>query len=406
MAPTIGKRGRAALDKWLDDTVTSGTVPATFIGVANKDEILYFNCKGDKVLGEADKGQVNEDTSELCRDILTPALQLWSMTKLVTCVACLQLKERGLVDYDDPELIERVLPELCAVQILLRYENDKPIYEKRTEPITLRRLLTHTVGQSYGDPRGLRWERENLPRKWMEANAGVESFATPLLAQPGSKFVYGLAIDWVGILIMRISGQTLEEYFNEHIWAPLGLKSFSFFPTPELKSRLMKMCTRTKEGKLIHTSKLRPVPEMKPEDIGIQAGGGGLLGTMKEYLIFLQHVLKCRDEAGIISPSSFRELFTDSLPPPDGSHDCQRALGAFLKMRGYPEEQYTSGRSVGYSTGLCLNLAASENGRKAGSGFWFGAARSEYWIDPATGIVVSRIRWAVLTSRVCVLRNS
>lgn len=52
------------LDKWLDDTVASGIVPAVFTAVATKDEILYFNCKGEKVLGEPDKGQVNEDTSE------------------------------------------------------------------------------------------------------------------------------------------------------------------------------------------------------------------------------------------------------------------------------------------------------------------------------------------------------
>lgn len=294
------------------------------------------------------------------------------------------------MDFDDPKLVERVIPEICAVPVLLRYEGDKPIYTPRTEPITLRRLLTHTVGQSYGDANLLRWERENELPKWYARGAGVENFVTPLSIQPGTKFVYGLAIDWAGILLMRITGQTLEQYFNEHIWAPLGLKSFSFFPTDELRSRLMKMCTRTRQGELVHTDKLRPVPEMRPEDINVQAGGGGLIGTAKEFLVFLQHVLQCRETTGgIITPQSFKELFTDSLPPPDASHSCQKSLGAFLKMRGYREKQYTSGDKVGYSTGLCLNLGASENGRKAGSGFWFGAARTEYWIDPASGIVVS-----------------
>lgn len=324
------------------------------------------------------------------------------MTKLVTSISCLQLKERGLVDYDDPALIERLLPELCAMPVLLRYEGATPIYAPRTEEITLRRLLTHTVGQSYGDKNLLRWEAENLPRRWMERNATVESFATPLSIQPGTKFVYGLAIDWAGILVERITGLTLEEYFKKNIWEPIGVTSFSFFPTPDIKARLMRMCTRTREGELVQTEKLRPVPDLTPEDIGVQAGGGGLLGTAKEYLVFLQAVLRCREPGGIISPSSFKELFTDSLPPPDSTHDCQRSLGAFLKMRGYPEEQYTSGKKIGYSPGLCLNLAQSVNGRKAGSGFWFGAARSEYWIDPAAGLIVSTVQkvgW--LTSRDC-----
>lgn len=182
---------------------------------------------------------------------------------------------------------------------------------------------------------------------------------------------------------------SLEEYFAKHIWEPVGVRDFSFFPTDDLRARLMQMCSRTREGQLIHTEKLRPVPKLRPEDIGVQSGGGGLIGVAREYLTFLQHLLRCRDEAGIISPASFRELFTDSLPPRDGSHECHESLGAFLKMRGYPEEQYTSGAKVGYSPGLCLNLATSVNGRKAGSGFWFGAARSEYWIDPASGVIVS-----------------
>jgi CubicO group peptidase (beta-lactamase class C family) len=313
---------------------------------------------------------------------------MWSMTKLVTSLACLQLKERGLVDYDDAALCERLIPELCAQPVLLGYDGDTPQYAPRTEAITLRRLLTHTVGQAYGNRAQLRWEAENIPVRWTAPGATTASFATPLNIQPGSSFVYGLGIDWAGILLERVTGQTLDEYFQEHIFGPLGIRSMSFFPTPELKARLMQMCTRTREGTLVHTQKLRPVSKMVPEDIVQQAGGGGLLGTAREYLTFLQAVLRCKDADGLISRAGFRELFTDSLPP-DGEGDCHAALGAFLKFRGYPEEQYTSGRAVGYSPGLCLNLGNSVNGRKAGSGFWFGAARSEYWIDPASGLIVS-----------------
>jgi CubicO group peptidase (beta-lactamase class C family) len=296
------------------------------------------------------------------------------------------------VDLDDAELCERVLPELCAMPILERYDGDEPVYSPRTEAITLRRLMTHTVGQSYGDAAQIRWEKENLPISWRHANAGVESFATPLMCQPGSRFAYGLAIDWVGILVSRVAGQSLEEFFAENIWTPLGLKSFTFLPTEAVRAKLMQCCSRTREGKLIHIGQSEKYgKDPLPHEIIVQSGGGGLYGTMKEYLVFLQNVLRCRDAPGIISPATFRELFSDSLPPADGSHNCQKTLGSFLRMRGYPEKQYTSGAKIGYSPGLCLNLAASENGRKAGSAFWFGAARSEYWMDPATGVIVSRV---------------
>lgn len=73
MAPSITPRGKASLDQWLDETTASGVTPALFCGVASQDEILYFNCQGEKVLGEPHMGQVDEDTSEppplpsLCR---------------------------------------------------------------------------------------------------------------------------------------------------------------------------------------------------------------------------------------------------------------------------------------------------------------------------------------------------
>ncbi|BEJ17801.1 hypothetical protein CspHIS471_0700690 [Cutaneotrichosporon sp. HIS471] len=376
-SPRLNGGGRAALDKWLAETNAAHLTPALFVGVASKDEVLYFNCAGDKVLNEPDKGQVNEDT----------IIEMWSMTKLVTSLACLQLKERGLVSYDDPALIERLLPDLCAQPILLGYDGDTPKYTPRTEPITLRRLLTHTVGQAYGNRAQLRWEKENVAIPWKSPGSTIESFITPLNIQPGSSFVYGLGIDWAGILLERITGLTLDEYFRKHIWEPIGVKSMTFFPTPEIKARLMQMCTRTREGELVHTRKLRPVKDMVPEDIKQQAGGGGLLGTAREYITFLQAVLRCKEEDGLVSRAGFRELFTDSLPRDQAERDCHKALGAFLKFRGYPEEQYTSGGAVGYSPGLCLNLANSVNGRKAGSGFWFGAARSEYWIDPASGLI-------------------
>ncbi|KLT38732.1 beta-lactamase/transpeptidase-like protein [Cutaneotrichosporon oleaginosum] len=330
---------------------------------------------------------------------------MWSMTKLVTSVACLQLKERGMVDYDDAELCERVLPDLCAMPVLLGYDGDTPQYTPRTEPITLRRLLTHTVGQAYGNRAQLRWERENLPVRWVAPGATAASFATPLNIQPGTSFVYGLGIDWAGILLERVTGTTLDEYFREHIWAPLGITGITFLPTEDIKARLMQMCTRTRDGALVHTVKLREVSAMTPADIVQQAGGGGLLGTAREYLTFLQALLRCKDEDGIVSRAGFRELFTDALPPDDGTRDCHAALGAFLKFRGYGEEQYTSGRAVGFSPGLCLNLAPSANGRKAGSGFWFGAARSEYWIDPASGLIVSvSTGWS--DTRDCARRSS
>lgn len=71
--PTIGTQGRAALDRWLEETVASRVTPALFVGVASKDEVLYWRCMGEKVLGEPEKGEVNDDTSESGRRCLPAA---------------------------------------------------------------------------------------------------------------------------------------------------------------------------------------------------------------------------------------------------------------------------------------------------------------------------------------------
>lgn len=318
------------------------------------------------------------------------------MTKLMTSIACLQLAEKGLVDFDDPALIEKHCPLLVKVPILEGYSDDgKPITKQRKNPITLRRLLTHTSGCGYAvvNPLLGRWEQENKILSWVRPGATVESIATPILFEPGTKFQYGVGIDWAGFVVMSVTGNSLEEYFKENIWGPCGMTSTSFYPTDDIKSRLMHMCGRDAEGNITLQDGFRPIPKLKPEDITFLSGGGGTLGTLKEYLTMLQHILACKDkEGGIISPASFKLLFTPSLPPRDETNTCAKNMGGMLAMMGDSDEpQFTSGDKLNHTLGLALFEADSSKGPKAGSGFWGGAAKTSYWIDPASGIAVSKL---------------
>jgi CubicO group peptidase (beta-lactamase class C family) len=232
------------------------------------------------------------------------------MTKLVVSVACLQLAERGLVKFDDPALIEKHCPELVAMPILEGFDdNNKPITRPRTKPLTLRRLLTHTSGLAYGfDPVQARWDKATGAPVW-GAHATVEAFTTPLHFEPGTKYNYSTGIDWAGILVWRVTGKTLEEYFNENIWKPCGITGMSFYPTEDIKKHLMGMTGRY-QGKLVPYPGPRDLQKLNPEDIGVLAGGAGLLGTVKGYVTFLQHILKCKDQPGLITVSCSDHLLS------------------------------------------------------------------------------------------------
>ena len=328
------------------------------------------------------------------------------MTKVMTSIACVQLHERGIIDLDDPDVIEKYAPELAKQPILKGYTSDgpegKPIYEKRTRPMTLKHLLSHSAGIGYGAliPLLGRWERENNLPSWNAKHAVVEAYCVPLLDEPGTTFMYGYGIDWAGIIVWRVTGQTLEEYFSENIWKPCGVESITFYPRDDVRNRLMQLCGRDQDGKLIHIDGFRPVPRLRPEDIGVLSGGGHTIGPLKEYLVFLQHLLQCKDrEGGILSPAGFKLLFTNALPPRDEKPEVYAALGAFLGSFGHKDPGMISGDTVSHSVGLCLIEADSDFSRKAGTGWWGGAAKTEYWIDPEKGIIVSLDLGFCLTHR-------
>lgn len=200
-------------------------------------------------------------------------------------------------------------------------------------------------------------------------------------------------------MVARLSGMTLEEYFQENIFKRCGMTHTSFLPPRNYSDVGMAMTARepshTGAVKLMEGSAMgRP---MDPDKIGPHyTGGGGLFGTAKDYLRFLRGILKSADpstpaDQRLISPDSFKLLFKEST---DSAHstDIKKDIATMGK------EQYIhdaallangTGQHVGWGPGLMVNLKDSGFGRKANSGCWDGAAKTHYWLDPTTGIAVS-----------------
>lgn len=304
------------------------------------------------------------------------------MTKLVTAVAVLQLVDAGKVSLDSPDLLAQHCPELASLQVLIDVTDGTPHFVPRSKPLTLRHLMTHTSGLSYTFTSELLARYVALDTSLQDAAGTVAGYCYPLVFQPGEKWKYSIGFQWAGILVERVSGMRLSEYFSTHIFKPLGIDdSMSFFPTPDVVAKLQVCCKRDGD-KLVHTAGTYPLDAAKVAEAPLR-GGGGLFGTAPAYLRFLQGVLASQG-GGIISDASFHELFADSLAP-DVARQMAKGVAGMLSMDATDDDP-----QVGHSVGMLVIKADSPHGPKAGSGFWGGLSSTQYWLVLARPGVRSR----------------
>jgi len=232
------------------------------------------------------------------------------MTKLVTTVACLQLVDRGVLSLDDATLVPKHLPELDAQKILTYTDEDKEVLTPRHSALTLRHLLTHTSGLAYPELNECvgRYAKEHGIASSFTMDTDISPFVVPLLFEPGTRWAYGPRIDWAGSLLERITGQKLSAYFDANIFAPLGITSLTFYPTPDINARELQLCGGDASGALVHAESMRTLDSAK---IQIEIGGAGLVGTLRDYIHFLRGVLAFKSGAGggLLSPESFALRF-------------------------------------------------------------------------------------------------
>ncbi|KAL1962668.1 hypothetical protein VTN77DRAFT_9302 [Rasamsonia byssochlamydoides] len=242
------------------------------------------NCVHSCVLAAIDKAGKPFYTNTSGYDSVRPDAQpvtldttFWiaSCTKTCTIIAVMQCVERGQITLDEP--IHGVLPELANPLIITPSEtNDgkSPPFQLRpaTKRITLRHLLTHTSGLGYDyHPLLMTWRasRGETPR-CMEGKV-IDALSLPLLFEPGEGWVYGVGIDWAGVAVARLNDMnTLEDYFEQFIYRPLGLSSTTFRleRRPDIQARLI----GTKHRRIL--------------------GGAGLYSTVPEFIAIIGDLIK------------------------------------------------------------------------------------------------------------------
>jgi len=288
-----------------------------------------------------------------------------SMTKAVTTVAALQLVEKDEIGLDEP--VGKVLRELARINVVEGFDNKgEPILRPAKTPLTLRHLLTHTSGLCYST-----WDETAF------RYAAREGRPEALMFEPGTRWQYGTGVDWAGRLVERLSGQTLEEYFQVNILRRLDMVDTSFL-VPESKfPRVVSGYTRQPDGTLKQVERKPPTP---PKSFN---GGGGLYSTAADYTRFMQMILgngRGINTQGILQPGTVEWMKTNQIGPLSAGKMRSYIPGTSLDVDIQP------GHKEKWSLGFLINTDAYEGGRSAGSLAWAGLFNTFYWIDPARNV--------------------
>lgn len=346
-------------DGVLNDAVASGDVPFVTAVVTRSGGPVYTGAAGET-------GGVGVAPDAVA--------VVHSLTKAVTGIAAMQLVERGELELDAPA--GKVCPHLGEVQVLEGYGPDgAPRLRAPANPVTLRNLLTHTSGFVYEFWNGEFGEylsRTGTPSVVTLQKASLE---VPLMFDPGTRWEYGIGIDWVGQMVEAVSELTLGAYMQTHIFDPLGMNDTGFAPSESMAARQLPILDRQPDGSLQPTVAVGdPADAPEPE---FEMGGGGLLSTAIDYGKLLtallnggragDAVLLQRETIADMARNHIGGLRVTALPTqaPVLSNDAEL----------FPGEPKTWGLTFQVSESAC------DTGRPAGTLMWGGLTNSYFWLD-------------------------
>ena len=348
------------LQHYVDDGQLAGAVAI----VARRGKIAYLEA-----VGYRDK----ETDSAMAANTI---FRIASQTKALVSVGVMMLQEDGKLLITDP--IGKYLPEFMNTTVA--QPNERGGYDEvsANRNITIRDLLTHTAGISYGS--GLarnRWVDANITGWYFAdrnetAGAVMARLATlPLDAHPGERWIYGFNTDILGAMIEKISGQTLEVFLRERVFAPLGLNDTHFFLPEQKVNRLATVYSSTDNG----TIERAPDPGHR---VGQGAyvngprvsfsGGAGLLSTAVDYATFLQMMLNGGELNGkrLLSRTTVDSMTTNHIEGID----------------------FRAGQGFGLGFSIVHDPSALGLPASIGEFGWGGAYHSTYWVDPVEQLVV------------------
>ncbi|MEL6891217.1 MAG: serine hydrolase domain-containing protein [Actinomycetota bacterium] len=363
------------IDRHLARYVDDGRLPGWQMAVLRHGQVAHHSTYGHRDLRDdaAAGGAWTDDT----------IVRLYSMTKPITSVAAMMLYEEGAFELKTP--IAAFLPAFATTPVYRTGPSHRPVTEPQAEPIRMWHLLTHTSGLTYGFHhshvtdaiyRAAGFEF-GVPKGLDLAECCDRWASMPLAFQPGSEWLYGVSTDVLGRIVEVLSEQSLADFFRSRVLDPLGMVDTDFHVPADRQDRAAALFVPHAETGLAHQMR-SPTPSSTPTMLG---GGGGLWGTMADYLRFCSFLLRGGELDGtrLLSPRTVDWMTTNHLP-----------ANADLEAFGRPLFAETSYDGVGFGLGFSVTLdpAANKVPSSVGEFSWGGAASTVFWCDPVEDLAV------------------
>ena len=351
--------------------VDDGRLPGWLLAVTRDGHVVHVSTYGFR---DVEAGRPVE---------LDTIFRIYSMTKPVTSVAAMMLYEEGAFELKDP--VSRFIPAFDDVRVYRGGSSLRPVTEPAIEPVRIWHLLTHTSGLTYGFHHahpvdamyragGFEWTSP----PGMDLAACCDAWAGyPLLFQPGTEWNYGVSTDVLGRVVEVASGQSLDAFFQERIFGPLGMDETAFSVAPADAERLGALYTPDpRTGRAARLDALGDLALRQPDAL---SGGGGLVSTAADYHRFTQMLLGggALGGARLLGTRTVDYMTQNHLPE-----------GADLEAFGRPLFAETTFDGVGFGLGFSVIDDPVKNKVPASPGefAWGGAASTAFWVDPVEGI--------------------
>jgi len=354
-----------AMEQLVDDRRVAGITTA----IARHGKLAFFGTFGQRDV---------EASAPMSADAI---FRIYSMSKPITGVALMILYEEGKFRLSDP--VSKYIPELASLQVAANASGTR--LEKIDHPVTIRELMTHTAGFTYGaSAPGV--EAMYLKHQVLAYDATLRDMITrlariPLRQQPGTAWRYSVAADVQGYLVEVLSGQKLDVFLQKRLFDPLNMADTAFYVPKQKVHRLAQIYAYGKDGGLIPPSgfdagtqaggipiRADEVVDRYLEPPTFFSGGGGLVSTASDYLRFAQMLLNGGELDGIriLSPLTVDLMRTNQLP-----RDVK---------------EISPGMGFGLDFAVIDDPVAAD-GISKGEYFWSGGAGTWFWIDPAEDLV-------------------
>lgn len=350
----------------LQSFVDAQKIPGAIVIVARRGKVVLHESVGWRDI---------EAKKPMERDSI---VRFFSMTKPITSVATMMLVEEGKLGLDDP--VSRHVPEFTQLKVFVKPTDVGPAVEDPRREMTIRDLLRHTSGLTYGffgnSPIDKQYLGARLLARTDTLQQTVEKLGRiPLLHQPGSRWEYSVASDVLGHVIERVSGEKLDAFFQQRIFDPLGMQDTGFSLPADKLDRLACNYTPNQDGgglRLLEqaaTSSYRETP-------GLLSGGHGLVSTARDYLQFCQMMLNQGELNAhrLLRPETVAEMTRNQLSP------------ALFPIAVNGEQRAGVGFGLGFS--VVVEEIPDAPFVPPGEYGWGGAASTHFWISPKHELAV------------------